>query len=331
MVDTNDRFDSIVKQATAAFGVVTTVLAAVGTVSGDLQRTLRNFRGLVLVAIVFLVFALVFSAIAVFVKKSPEWLLALSGGLFAGSLVIGLVTAVRTAGLIEQPSISAKVTLGSRVTVDATVTESGLRAEDRLHVFAFGDGPHGLVPLFQADIGPDTHGDVSLPISIPLRPGEYTTVVVGAATSADRDCNHATDTNEQTSVTGDERLGCLRVLLPTASARPQLTAALTKDSTGTQLVDVTISASGVGSHDLVAVEVLATGSGRTHSLYSSLLAADTDGVLQTNFQVPLPPNVKLACALALNDTDDATDKPPIACPPSSKDADLVGVVLTVPS
>jgi len=328
---TEPLLDSLVKQATAAFGLVTTVLAGFATLSGDLPRLVRNHPWLSLTAVLLLIFALLLAAFASFNRKQSRrhanrWLKR-SGWLFALSLTLGLAAAVWTSASVEQPSLSGKLISGEDgPVVEVTASGGGLQHRDRMHVTVNGYAAGEPFLLFRADVGPAADGSVALPISVPLPIGQFSAVQVAAYTgTADPDCRKTAQPGHG-SLTNDDRIGCMLFHLPPPPSLPVLSAHL--EGTGEdESLTVAVTAAGFMNRTLVSLRVVGVAAHRDRVIYRALLTPDISGHIGAEISVPTGGRFGTVCALAKASSADEPKAPPVRCPP----AESPGLVWTMAS
>lgn len=181
-------------------------LAATGTVG----RVQRNEPELIAVAF-FLVLAagafwLVSSQIS---ARRGKWVRI--GACLAALIgfVVGLSAAISTADDEPRPQITASLSPDAR-TLKARVSASSMETEDRLNVVItvytrYGPGKQPAEVVYSAYEGPDSDGNVDLPISTNLPRGSYTDVGIEAFTDLTRrGCDDRSDGDEQERATAEQ-------------------------------------------------------------------------------------------------------------------------------
>jgi hypothetical protein len=177
--------------ATALISIVASL-----TLTGVLGRVQRNHPEGFTLALGALILGALLAIVAAALRRGKwRWTLAhvIAGcalGLSAGGLLLGTAKAVQTAGEAERPLITTSVERGKNgaawVAVSATVSVGNIPSDRRLVVLVDGLNPgrggNYFEPetLYQAYVGPDGDGKVSIPISLQARATRYEAVGVKA-------------------------------------------------------------------------------------------------------------------------------------------------------
>jgi hypothetical protein len=166
----------------AVLTLASPILAFLASAGGGFERMLRNDRELTIASsiCVGLGFVLVLVGFFVLTSTSPKRN-AYAARVFAVASVVivlgigGILWAAgRSAGLREEPSISAGFGLDPALHLAATVRASGLQADERVNVQVSGFRPDATKEQIYVSVtGPDRTGAIELPISIPLTPGYF--------------------------------------------------------------------------------------------------------------------------------------------------------------
>jgi hypothetical protein len=168
---------------------------------------LRNEPLLTILAVGIIAFGFLFVIVAFIVLTSTSekrnayaarWF-ALASAMIVFGIVGGVFVAAKSASLQEEPSIVAGLTGDGPHHLDATVTASGMRADQRLNVQVTGYLPGETAEertsekVFLSVSGPDPTGVVTIPIAIPIRSATYShlQIAVWRVGDDEPDCNQA--------------------------------------------------------------------------------------------------------------------------------------------
>lgn len=286
--------DSAAKWTAAAFGAVTTALGAVGATGGGLERVLRNELWLSLAA-----FGLIFFGIVLAVIARPNIPLAGTDATsnarllmrafvsFAFGLALALYLGVASPSTRERPQISASLTRGDRLLLDASVRASGMSSDSSLIVIVDGlvGRDRAAIRLYKSQMGPDRQGLVSLPLKIEIPPGEFDEIAVAATFDAEQ---------RDKCVEGNLAEGCVILRLPRVPRAPQLSLDLEGDA-GSRAVVARVK-SLVRAQTSVAVTITAVG--QTKPLLAALLAPDDGGIVDSALEAPVPRDAREICVAA---------------------------------
>jgi Tfp pilus assembly protein FimT len=293
--------------ATSSLAIIATGLSILGTISGDLERMLRNYPQRTGRGAFWLLIALVLAALALtlypgtsdLARRRRVQLLALSlipgavGLYFAGS------AALRTSSIKEQPTVTASISRSQQgLTLKGLVKSSGLRADQ--HLFARVRQPSLTLDKLKQDdtliytqTGPDRSGDAQIPIELNLSPAVTDSPwVIVKAWLGD-------EPTDECSLEHNAPSGCFFVAVPsTMDARPRLSVSL--QGTGTrQAVIVKTLMHGVPIGRGISLVVHGkTRDNKKHALELSFLEPNAARVVEHTIRVPLGARMRLVCVAA---------------------------------
>jgi F0F1-type ATP synthase membrane subunit c/vacuolar-type H+-ATPase subunit K len=328
--------------AGAALAVGVTGLATTGT----LGRAQRNHPHQFTLAITFATVAAACFVMAVVVAsegslEGPWWKRVgcfwewtakpwrLFGVLAAlGGVVLGYFAAVGTAGDAERPSVQFGVD-GKALILSGTAKASHLSSTDPLNVSVDGltlvNGHYKSTRVWEASVGPDSDGNVSLPVSVALPPGRFNAVSIQAKVSenAPDSCAAHVDgllaDNTPTGTTGSAssssaesapptvqskaakaNTGCQIFTLP-SKHRPFVVAAfLGRKRRALKLTVRTVnSPEGEATDPLLLVEAVGRGAhGRRVALYRSVSEPELNGITSRTARISLQREIRAVCVRA---------------------------------
>ncbi len=296
-------------------------LTALGVNEEDFDRMALNQPSLTLFALVGVVFASVLGVGALIAdygraRKTVAitFLVAGAVALLLGT-VAGAVAIARIPGNGDTPSIAASFDQSAGLALSATVKTRGIKSSDDVHVLVEGlvrknpeEEEIELTELFKASIGADRTGTVELPISVPLRPGEFDFVIISSWLGRNEQPNCLVDTGDPTADGG-----CASLQLPESEAPVSILATWTAPRTPEQAVEVQIEASGVDRDKSVVVAVESTQAAPAGGLlYLASFAPDRTGAVVRQFSVPVTPASGDVCVSVLTATEKSNTGP--GCP-----------------
>jgi hypothetical protein len=326
--------DGLDRQATwlaGSFATITAILAALGAVNGGMERMLRNYKTLALVAFLFTVSAIPLAVLALGERRRRQrFLLILSVFVFAVGLVTVTYTAVITPSVEERPSIVATLkNEGGGPVVEVTIKASSVKATAHVYTVIQGlveqqSGPTTTYhprDLYRSRTGPDAAGVVDLSLHVPLAAGSYDDVAVSAwVGEAPQPC------------TLDKVIdGCVTLRMPQAVARPQLSASWQKAGTPGQTLTVRIKARDIRADRAVSLRVIAASAHAVKkSLYFSFLAPDPNGTVDSTAEIPVSAHFDRVCVATATLTLQApSERKAPGCPPTATTS-TVWALLAVP-
>ena len=303
---------------------VTTLVGGVTalTLSGALGRLQRNEPGALKAAFVLLIIGAVLWALAALPVTGgavEAAMLVAALLLSAVGLLVGLAKAVETAGEIEQPAVTAKLTGDGRA-LEATAKVGNLASKDQLVVLVDGltldNGQWNATTIVQEYVGPDGDGQADVPITFRVPPGRFEAVGVKAWVSGDESIPCG-DYPRQVSAPQFERArkqagtGCLTMALPPIPEAPRLSLSWMGESGQSSRLRLQVATNNAPaplpgdrpdtSDDVVsrvAVQVAARTSGENRALYRALLSPDLEGTLDTTVEIPVRGRFRRICAEA---------------------------------
>lgn len=233
---------------------------------------------------------------------------------FVVGLFLIIWTAVSTASDKYQPSIAASfVTNNNVLSLESEVKANGLGAREHVSVriFPIANGERGPA-LYLGDQGPDTNGNVTSKISLPVRLGMYDRVLIMAWVGRQTpECDPDLPKKRV-------ELGCASLPVPSGSLRPELTVSVDGDGDARALM-IKVGQSAVTDSTRVIVLVSGNISGRANSpIYSTIISSDAAGRVDATLRVPSPNGATDICVAATALTGDLSRRP--GCPPQA-DAD----------
>lgn len=151
------------------FTTVTTVVTAIGSAQGGLERMVRNQPTQSFCALALIGMALFLSFAALLLAQSwKPWLLLLASAFFVGGLLWAIQLAVASPSTRERPTIVASIVedpVGMQL--KGSVKAAGLRSVETVRVAVFGLTKEGVSKrLYVSEVGPDTAGKVDLALSV---------------------------------------------------------------------------------------------------------------------------------------------------------------------
>jgi hypothetical protein len=209
----------------AVLALISPAVAALAGAGGGSQRMLRNEWPLTAAAAAAIGFGFLLILFAFIVLTSVSAKKnAYSARLFAAASVLiiaglgaVLLSAGRSAGLREEPSVAAALVAEPSLHLDATVTASGLRADERLniHVYGYRAGAPGL--LYSSVTGPNESGQISLAITLPIDPAtsDHIQISIWQVGKGEPDCNQA-----ESGARADAACALFAIPAPTNSGAP---------------------------------------------------------------------------------------------------------------
>lgn len=342
------ELDAAVTWLIGSFATVTAVLAGLGAVNGGLERMLRNhpWQARIAFGLTSLAIALAVMARSSFSRSTPAFLrhrlllgndpprstqrrlVVLSALAFAIGLLWATWNAVATPGDTGRPSITAKFDTEEGLRLEGLVRASGLKSDQEVTVVVDGLIPnYKPIRLYESHIGPDPAGVVELNLSVPLSPGSYKYVGVGAFRGREGD-----------SKCGANNQGCLLLRVPPVSARPQLSAAWKGATQPNPTLLIDVSARDLRTDKAIWIRVVRSlAKDVNHLLYSSFLSPNSRGEVEGSLELPIPRNISEICAAAIaveppravpTTTGSAKRRP--RCPPGHVPLGTVWARLKVP-
>ena len=288
--------------ATLAAAIASLAAIVAGfTLSGTMGRILRNEGELLAIAIVLAVIGAIAFISVQWVsdgKKHDRQQLALVFAAFAVLCVVAAGTLV--ARMKEQPSIDAKITEDGRF-LDATVKASNLAADERVAVVVDGLEPAeaesvDTTVLWQGYVGPDSDGNVELPVHARIVPSADARLRIRAWTGdTEAPCEQLGSSATASGLNpkkGRAGTGCVVLPAPRLAERPQVSASF--ESAGKIVLHVK------AGNDPGRIVLYAVGrkKGKTKLIHRSVLQPDGDGVIDAKVTLPIGPKLRRVCAEA---------------------------------
>ena len=215
-----DPSANVTKIFAGGIGSVTAGFAAVGAVTGGLERVFRNLPDWATAVILILTAAIIAVGIvgpAVTEKIKDGWLVVGTLLLVGMTGVISFLV-VNGASTVERPSVSGALTAADKsLTVKGMVEASGLKSDEHMLIKVEGEtqtDPTKDTLLYVARIGPNSEGKVKAPIETIVARSDYNEIIVSGQLQSEvkkarvkqegvQDCNETT-----------KYWGCARLLVP---------------------------------------------------------------------------------------------------------------------
>jgi hypothetical protein len=204
---------------------------------------------------------------------------------------------------LARPHLSAQYTATPNPTLHVAVTARGVESRQHLLVTVFGTTRNNKSrEIFRSVVGPKTDLTLDDSFDVPLEPGRFSVLRVGATTGrTPRSC-----AGYPLTAKGDDRphqaanrgaaFSCIALHVPRAVHRPELSAAWTGDPTN-PAITFDAKSRGLGSRSQLRVVVVATNSA-PHVVYSSTVGPDDAGLSHSTSQVSVPPEDTILCVVA---------------------------------
>jgi len=312
----------------SVLAIIATLAGAAAAVSGGAERMFREQQLWTLGAIGALCLGIgLLAASLIFVPGSSTKssarrirLMGLSLPLFLTAVLAGAVAASTSASAQEEPSVTAKLTVGDSPSISGELTASGLTSADRFALLVQGFSlDDQRTTLFRTAQGPARDGSIAFPFEVPLRSHELDRVQVIAWRVGDStpDCNQV-ETNEL------RRAACVLLRVPSARyGAPQLE--VTRSDDGATLTG-TLSAA-VAPNRVMIVRVFANDA--ADAVYEAAFAANGNGVLEADLgTIRIPANGRACVMVAPADGDPEQ----VGCPPEADHRqDAAWTVISLPS
>jgi hypothetical protein len=242
---TEPQTQNVTKFLAGGVGSVTAAFGALGTLTGGLERAVRNYPKLSVTLLIATAVLVGLGVIAPAVsRRIPDWILALGvGGLLVVGSIFGVLI-VEGASTKERPRVNASLTATKdQLTIKGTVKASGLGSDEHMLIRVEGrttrhpladlhagrprgraDPPGGqateggvadhLQLLYAARVGPDAEGKVDAPIDTVASRSLYERIVVSAQLQGAVDAQRVAEAEVQRCDATTRYWGCALLLVP---------------------------------------------------------------------------------------------------------------------
>ena len=297
---TVDKFVTYLLAGVTSFVALLTTL---GAATGGLERMFRNYPGRSLGA-----FLLVLGATTVIVlvlvlwheRKEPKWWnparaasIVLATIVFVVGVSVGIALAVHVPSMREKPRIQASLATDPALLLTATVDAGGVSADTSMQVQVDGwnDENHSI-RLLTATVGPSTTGEVHVPVTVPLPPGRYEWVTVGAGDFTENSGTRCTPFAVESS--------CYVVSMPERLANPAVTG--TWKDPAARLLTVHLVTADTMRDSEVFLSVTAEGAKGQQRLFVGFFPPSKSGVVDQTIEVEVGAKARSVCVFADTDT-----------------------------
>jgi hypothetical protein len=299
---------------TSIAAAVAALITALGglAVTGVLERAQRDEPGWLFAAFVLVVIAALFWLASANFKTGENAMKLIAFALFAGGLLVGILAVFKTQGTTPVPSVTAS--LDEKGLLTGAVKAESLKSGDVIGIRVEGlirkTDPATKEPgwdtevISSAFLGPDLNGKVDAPIAVLIPTGTYESVGVRAWSKSEGPCRFP--------IPGVRAGGAGCRVLPLAEVpkRPPLSLRWTTDE---DAVDVGVHASNSPKDQLISVRVRGRVGRRSQYLARTLIEPSSRGVVDADWQLPVPKQIQTVCAEARY-VAAAAALPPLVCP-----------------
>jgi hypothetical protein len=317
---------------TLGVGTLITLLGTF-TLTGAVGRVLRNDPEQLRTALVLLLLGAAFLAAAglPLTHGLVESTCSLAGLVltFVG-LLLGVLAGARSPTYTERPAINAHLAQDG-LQLEGSVKVANLPSTKRLVVIVDGlrsEAGGRLQPttIHRAYVGPDSEGEVDVPLTLRVPGGTYDSLGVRAWTSGVKPSDSGDDAGHRcgesdTNGPDDVGTGCIVVPLPPVATSPHLTMAWAGKGQNARQLEIAISSDNApirrfvsegckegslppvcppteGGSARVGISVRAVRRGDSRLLYRALLRPDGRGDLDEVVRVPIRRRMGRICAVA---------------------------------
>jgi hypothetical protein len=316
--------------ATGVIAAFTAALGALTAVAGIGAQIARNQPKLGVTAFLLLVAALSVAVGGLIAQRGDliddriaTILVPISAILFIVGVVSAVLAAVQAATAPTQPSLSATFTSSNGIfAVEGEAKTTGLPADQHVKIRAYTTALNGSLgtPIFMADEGPDSLGNVDAKFSIPLPHNGMPLIQIEAwAGDTTPDCN--ADLHNRKF-----ELGCLLVPVPPQDTRPHLVVGVEGDPKN-RVLNAKVKQSGVDDAQWLILQLMGTSASSTTPtvVYQAVLRPDGSGTVDDSLLIPIPQAVTDLCVAARTTTVPRN----LTCPASDDDRDTSWTRLTL--